>query len=68
MQVANTAALITSGASGLGAATAAALARAGAAVYALDLPRAISTAPAVDGVTLWVPKTTSAPVTATRRS
>src|SRR5690606_7699417 len=51
MQVTNTAAIVTGGASGLGAATAAALAGQGAAVFALDLDGAIAKAPAVPGVT-----------------
>ncbi len=51
MQVTGTAALVTGGASGLGAATAAALAAGGATVFALDLPAALEAAPAVDGVT-----------------
>jgi NAD(P)-dependent dehydrogenase (short-subunit alcohol dehydrogenase family) len=51
MQVGHTAAMVTGGASGLGAATAAALARAGAAVYAVDLPGSLATAPEVAGVT-----------------
>ncbi|MGJ9423011.1 SDR family NAD(P)-dependent oxidoreductase [Aeromicrobium sp. CF3.5] len=51
MQINNTAAIVTGGASGLGAATAAALAAQGASVFALDLPAAIESAPAVDGVT-----------------
>lgn len=51
MQVTDTAAIVTGGASGLGAATAAALAGQGAAVYAFDLPAAIEGAPQVDGVT-----------------
>lgn len=51
MQVASTAAIVTGGASGLGAATAAALAAKGATVFALDLPGSIEKAPAVDGVT-----------------
>ncbi|MER5185017.1 SDR family NAD(P)-dependent oxidoreductase [Streptomyces sp. NPDC002896] len=51
MQLDNTAALVTGGASGLGAATAKALADHGAAVYALDLPSSIDGAPDVKGVT-----------------
>ena len=51
MQIKDTAAIVTGGASGLGAATAAALAAQGASVFALDLAPAIETAPAVDGVT-----------------
>lgn len=50
MQTANTTAIVTGGASGLGAATAAALAGAGARVVALDLPAACETAPEVSGV------------------
>ncbi len=51
MQLANTAAIVTGGASGLGAATAAALVAQGAHVYALDLPAGIDAAPASEGVT-----------------
>lgn len=51
MDLKNTAAIVTGGASGLGAATAAALAEAGALVFALDLPSSIEGAPAVDNVT-----------------
>ncbi|OLR95556.1 SDR family NAD(P)-dependent oxidoreductase [Actinokineospora bangkokensis] len=51
MQVNGVAALVTGGASGLGGATAAALAEKGASVYALDLPRAVEDAPKVEGVT-----------------
>ncbi|MBM6400158.1 SDR family NAD(P)-dependent oxidoreductase [Phycicoccus sonneratiae] len=50
MQIANTSAIVTGGASGLGAATAAALAAAGARVVALDLPDACAAAPDVPGV------------------
>jgi NAD(P)-dependent dehydrogenase (short-subunit alcohol dehydrogenase family) len=50
MQVADTSAVVTGGASGLGAATAAALAAKGARVFALDLPAGIEKAPSVDGV------------------
>ena len=50
MQVSDTAAIATGGASGLGAATAAALAGQGASVFVLDLPKAIESAPQVDGV------------------
>jgi NAD(P)-dependent dehydrogenase (short-subunit alcohol dehydrogenase family) len=50
MQVTDTAAIVTGGASGLGAATAAALAGQGARVFVLDLPQAIESAPEVDGV------------------
>ncbi len=51
MRVFDTAAIVTGGASGLGAATALALSKAGAQVYVLDLPSAISDVSAVDGVT-----------------
>ena len=51
MQVNDTAAIVTGGASGLGAATAAALAKKGAQVFALDLPQSIEGAPEVDGIT-----------------
>lgn len=50
MQVKDTAAIVTGGASGLGAATAAALAELGASVFAFDLADSIAKAPAVDGV------------------
>ena len=50
MQLANTAAIVTGGASGLGAATAKALADQGAHVFALDLRSGIDDAPAVAGV------------------
>ena len=50
MQLANTAAIVTGGASGLGAATAKALADQGADVFALDLRSGIDDAPAVAGV------------------
>jgi NAD(P)-dependent dehydrogenase (short-subunit alcohol dehydrogenase family) len=50
MQTANTTAIVTGGASGLGAATAAALAAAGSRVVALDLPAACEAASAVEGV------------------
>ncbi len=49
MQLENTSAIVTGGASGLGAATAKALAEKGARVFALDLK--VDDAPAVDGVT-----------------
>ncbi|MCK2035523.1 SDR family NAD(P)-dependent oxidoreductase [Microbacterium sp. SSW1-49] len=52
MQLNDSSAIVTGGASGLGAATARALAAQGAEVFALDLPAAIAGAPAVDGVTL----------------
>lgn len=51
MQLTDTAAIVTGGASGLGAATAAALAAQGAAVYAIDLQQSIDQAAAVEGVT-----------------
>lgn len=50
MQIQDTAAIVTGGASGLGAATAAALASGGARVFAFDLPAAIESAPQVEGV------------------
>jgi NAD(P)-dependent dehydrogenase (short-subunit alcohol dehydrogenase family) len=50
MQLANTTAIVTGGASGLGAATASALAAKGARVVALDLPDACAAGPAVEGV------------------
>ncbi|QGK68227.1 SDR family NAD(P)-dependent oxidoreductase [Allosaccharopolyspora coralli] len=51
MQITETAALVTGGASGLGAATAKALAGRGARVFAVDLPDVVAKAPVVDGVT-----------------
>ena len=51
MELTTTSAIVTGGASGLGAATAAALAAKGASVFALDLPQSIENAPAVEGVT-----------------
>ena len=50
MQLNNAAAIVTGGASGLGAATAAALAKQGARVYVLDLAASIEKAPAVEGI------------------
>jgi NAD(P)-dependent dehydrogenase (short-subunit alcohol dehydrogenase family) len=50
MLIDSTAAIVTGGASGLGAATAAALADRGASVFAFDLPSAIEDAPEVKGV------------------
>jgi NAD(P)-dependent dehydrogenase (short-subunit alcohol dehydrogenase family) len=50
MQLENTAAIVTGGASGLGGATAAALADRGGRVFAFDLPDAIDKAPEVKGV------------------
>jgi NAD(P)-dependent dehydrogenase (short-subunit alcohol dehydrogenase family) len=52
MEIAGSAALVTGAASGLGAATAAALAGEGASVYGLDLPRAVSGVEPPAGVTL----------------
>jgi NAD(P)-dependent dehydrogenase (short-subunit alcohol dehydrogenase family) len=52
MEIAGSAALVTGAASGLGAATAAALAGRGATVYGLDLAGSVATATAPDGVTL----------------
>ena len=51
MELAGTAAVVTGAASGLGAATSAALAAAGATVFGIDLPGAIQAAPAVAGIT-----------------
>ena len=51
MELASTSAIVTGGASGLGGATATALAAKGATVFALDLASAIEKAPQVDGVT-----------------
>ena len=50
MHVENTAAIVTGGASGLGAATAEALAKKGTRVFAFDLPQSIETAAQVEGV------------------
>ncbi|HET7533887.1 MAG TPA: SDR family NAD(P)-dependent oxidoreductase [Nocardioidaceae bacterium] len=50
MKIDNTAAIVTGGASGLGAATAAVLAKNGAKVFAFDLPASIEGAPSVEGV------------------
>ncbi|NJC71903.1 SDR family NAD(P)-dependent oxidoreductase [Planosporangium thailandense] len=50
MYVENTAAIVTGGASGLGAATAQALAKRGAKVFAFDLPASIETAQGGDGI------------------
>ena len=52
MEIAGSAALVTGAASGLGAATAAALAARGATVYGLDLERSLADASVPDGVTL----------------
>ncbi|GLZ41284.1 SDR family NAD(P)-dependent oxidoreductase [Actinokineospora sp. NBRC 105648] len=51
MQIDGTAAIVTGGASGLGGATAQALAAKGASVFAFDLPAAVANAPEVAGVT-----------------
>lgn len=51
MEIQDTSAIVTGGASGLGAATAARLAADGARVFAFDLPASITNAPTVDGVT-----------------
>jgi NAD(P)-dependent dehydrogenase (short-subunit alcohol dehydrogenase family) len=51
MELENTTAIVTGSASGLGAATASALALRGVHVIGLDLPQAISSAEAVDGIT-----------------
>ncbi|MGA6162834.1 SDR family NAD(P)-dependent oxidoreductase [Amycolatopsis magusensis] len=51
MQITDTAAVVTGGASGLGAATAQALAAGGAKVFALDLAPSIAKADQVDGIT-----------------
>lgn len=60
MRIDGTTALITGGASGLGAATAALLASRGAAVLALDLPASIEKAPSVEGVRYAAADVTSA--------
>ncbi len=52
MEITGTAALVTGAASGLGAATAAALAARGATVYGIDLEKGITDATPPDGVTL----------------
>jgi NAD(P)-dependent dehydrogenase (short-subunit alcohol dehydrogenase family) len=51
MELTRTAAIVTGGASGIGAATAAMLAKRGASVFVLDLADPISHAPAISGVT-----------------
>ncbi|MGW0521380.1 MULTISPECIES: SDR family NAD(P)-dependent oxidoreductase [unclassified Crossiella] len=51
MQITDTAAIVTGGASGLGGATSRALVAKGARVFALDLPQAIEKAEQVDGIT-----------------
>lgn len=52
MELTGTSAIVTGGASGLGAATAARLAASGAHIFALDLPDSIADATERDGVTL----------------
>ena len=59
MQIAGTAALVTGAASGLGAATAAALAELGAVVTGVDLPTAVDKAEPPAGVTLTAADVTS---------
>jgi len=49
MLITHTAALVTGGASGLGAATAETLAAAGSAVYAVDLPSTSAASSSADG-------------------
>lgn len=61
MQVTDTAAIVTGGASGLGAAAASALAERGVSVFVFDLLDAIEAAPRVDGVT-FVPVDVTDPV------
>jgi NAD(P)-dependent dehydrogenase (short-subunit alcohol dehydrogenase family) len=51
MRIDNTAAIVTGGASGLGAATAEALVKQGAKVFVLDLPASIAAAPDTEGIT-----------------
>ncbi|MCA1186669.1 MULTISPECIES: SDR family NAD(P)-dependent oxidoreductase [unclassified Saccharopolyspora] len=51
MQITGTAAIVTGAASGLGAATARALAERGAHVFGVDLPDSVTAAPPVDGIT-----------------
>jgi NAD(P)-dependent dehydrogenase (short-subunit alcohol dehydrogenase family) len=51
MLISDTSAIVTGGASGLGGATASALASGGARVFAIDLPSAIERAPEVGGIT-----------------
>ena len=60
MQLQDTSAIVTGGASGLGAATAAALAAKGVRVFALDLQAGVDRAEAVDGVDLVVADVTDA--------
>ena len=51
MQISDISAIVTGGASGLGGATATALAAGGARVFAVDLPAAIEKAPKIEGIT-----------------
>ncbi|MBB5154236.1 SDR family NAD(P)-dependent oxidoreductase [Saccharopolyspora phatthalungensis] len=60
MLITDTAAIVTGGASGLGAATARALASRGAQVFAVDLSDAVANAPIVDGVTFTAADVTDA--------
>jgi NAD(P)-dependent dehydrogenase (short-subunit alcohol dehydrogenase family) len=60
MQISDTSAIVTGGASGLGGATARALAKNGARVFAIDLPAATGSAEAVDGIT-YVPADVTEP-------
>ncbi|GAA0612256.1 SDR family NAD(P)-dependent oxidoreductase [Kutzneria viridogrisea] len=59
MQISDNAAIVTGGASGLGGATARALAARGAKVFALDLPKSIENAETVEGVTYLAADVTS---------
>ena len=59
MEITGTAAIVTGGASGLGGATARALAKRGARVFALDLPSGIEKAETVEGVTYLAADVTS---------
>jgi len=65
MQIADTAAIVTGGASGLGGATARALAARGAHVFALDLKTAVDTAEPVPGITYLAADVTDAEQVAT---
>lgn len=59
MEISGTAAIVTGGASGLGGATARALAARGAQVFALDLPSAIANADVIENVTYLAADVTS---------